>query len=179
MKQVFIIGSSPRKDGNSDILCNHFAQGAREAGHEVIQLFLRDRQIACCIACDACKRNGGICAIKDDMAAILQEMKLADVIVLASPVYFYSVNAQMKAMIDRCVADYLALADKTFYFIATAAEQDVQALATTFDCLRGFTDCLPNAHVKGVIQGHGAWERGDVMHTNALQEAYRMGSKIA
>ena len=102
-KHILILAGSPRKNGNSAALCRAFARGAEESGHQVETVFLRDRKIGYCLACYHCKKSGGICIIKDDMADILDKMNTADVIVMASPVYFYSIDAQMKALIDRRV----------------------------------------------------------------------------
>ncbi len=115
MKNVLILAGSPRKKGNSAALCRMFAQGAEEAGSKVETIFLRDKKIGFCLACYHCRDHGGVCAIKDDMAEILDKMNAADVIVMASPVYFYSVDAQMKALIDRCVARWRTIKNKTFY----------------------------------------------------------------
>lgn len=103
-KNVLILSGSPRKGGNSDLLCDEFLRGALEAGNQAEKIFIRGKKIAPCSACYYCKDHGGACAIKDDMAEILDKMQAADVIVMASPVYFYSIDAQMKAVIDRCVA---------------------------------------------------------------------------
>ncbi|MGN1008060.1 MAG: flavodoxin family protein, partial [Butyricicoccus sp.] len=127
-KNVLILSGSPRKGGNSDLLCDAFLRGAQEAGHSVEKIFLRSKKVAPCNACYACKN--GPCAIKDDMAEILDKMLAADVIVMASPVYFYSINAQMKAVIDRSVARWLEIKNKEFYYIMTAAE----ASDTVMDC---------------------------------------------
>ena len=102
-KRILILAGSPRKNGNSVALCRAFARGAEESGHQVETIFLRDKKIGFCLACYHCKKSGGICIIKDDMADILEKMNAADVFVMASPVYFYSVDAQMKALIDRRV----------------------------------------------------------------------------
>ena len=102
-KNVLILSGSPRKNGNSDILCDEFAKGATEAGHNVEKIHVSEKNIHPCIACYHCSKNSGACVFKDDMAEILQKMIYADVLVLASPVYFYSIDAQLKAVIDRTV----------------------------------------------------------------------------
>ena len=99
-KKVLILSASPRKGGNSDLLCDQFAKGAEEAGHQVEKIRVQERSIAPCMACYAC-RNSGVCVQKDDMAAILEKMVQADVLVLATPVYFYSMDGQLKTLIDR------------------------------------------------------------------------------
>lgn len=118
-KNILILSGSPRKGGNSDILCDRFMEGARESGHRAEKVFLRDRNIGYCIGCEACHQNNGVCVQKDDMAEILGKMIAADVIVMATPVYFYTMDAQMKTLIDRCVARYTEISTRRFYFIAT------------------------------------------------------------
>ena len=105
--KVLIISSSPRKGGNSDVLCDQFAKGAVEAGHEVEKVNLREKRLSPCRACYACMENH-VCAIQDDMAEIFPKLVAADVIVLASPVYFYSVCSQMKMLLDRCLVNHKA-----------------------------------------------------------------------
>ena len=100
MKKVLILSGSPRKDGNSDLLCSEFMRGAQESGNEVQKIFVRSKKIVPCNACYYCRDHGGKCALNDDMSEILDAMQAADVIVMASPVYFYSINAQMKIIID-------------------------------------------------------------------------------
>ena len=95
-KKVLILSGSPRKGGNSDLLCDEFLRGALDAGNQAEKIFLRSKKVAPCNACYSCSQNGGQCAIRDDMAEILDKIQAADVIVMASPVYFYSINAQMK-----------------------------------------------------------------------------------
>jgi len=99
-KKVLVLSGSPRKGGNSDILCDQFMLGAEEAGNQAEKIFLRDKEINYCVACDTCKRNGDICNQDDDMAEVLDKMIAADVIVMATPVYFYTMNAQMKTLIE-------------------------------------------------------------------------------
>ncbi len=175
--KVLIISSSPRKDGNSDVLCQRFASGAMESGNEVEILSLRDKRIAPCNACYACMESH-TCVIKDDMAELFLKLVEADVIVLASPVYFYSVSAQMKAMIDRCLADYKSLVGKQFYFIVTAADPQREAAEGTLAAFRGFIRCLPKAEEKGVLYGLGAWDKGDVYRHPSYEQAYETGKQV-
>lgn len=101
MKKVLILSGSPRKGGNSDILCDEFAKGALANGHEVEKICVAERKIAPCLGCYYCKDHGGKCVLNDGMEEILQKIIAADVLVLATPVYFYSMCAQLKAVIDR------------------------------------------------------------------------------
>ena len=176
-KKVLILAGSPRKRGNSSLLCDEFLKGAAEAQHEVEKISVADRAINYCTGCYSCNRTGK-CVQKDDMAEILGKMIAADVIVLASPVYFYTMDAQMKALIDRTVAAYTKISNKDFYLIATAADPNKQSMERTFDGFRGFLDCLPGANERGAIYGSGAWQMGDIKGTAAMQQAYEMGRTI-
>ena len=94
------------------------------------------------------------------MEQILNKMINTDVIVIATPVYFYTMDAQVKTLIDRTVARYMEIKDKDFYFIATAAVNNKAMLEKTFDGFIGFLDCLPGAKEKGRIYETSAWEKG-------------------
>ncbi len=177
MKNVLILSGSPRKGGNSDILCDEFAKGALEAGHNVEKIRVAEKNIGYCRACYACK-GSGVCVIKDDMADLLQKMIDSDVIVLASPVYFYSIDAQLKAVIDRTVARWTEIRDKDFYYIVTAADSELESAETTLACFRGFAECVEGAQEMGVIYGMGAYEKGKVKSTPAFTAAYQMGKSV-
>ena len=177
-KKVLIISSSPRKGGNSDTLCDQFRKGAEEADNQVEKIRLAELNIGYCSACYACKTKGH-CVKQDDMELVIANMRSADVIVLATPVYFYTMSAQMKTMIDRTLggAQKPGLENKEFYFIATAADGKA-AMERTVDGLRGYIECLPGAKEMGVIYGAGAWQLGDIQKNPAMQEAYQMGKNI-
>ena len=174
-KSILIISASPRKDGNSDTLCAQFAKGAQEAGNHVEKIRLCELHIDYCSACYACKKLGH-CVKDDDMSVVLEKMRASDVIVLATPVYFYTMNAQLKTMIDRTLggAQQPGLEKKEFYLIATAADGR-EAMERTIDGIRGYLECLPGAVERGVIYGAGAWQKGDILGNPAMQEAYEMG----
>ncbi len=176
-KKVLILSGSPRRGGNSDILCDEFARGALESGNAVEKIRVADRKIGYCRACYAC-RGSGVCAIKDDAAEIVQKMIEADVLVLASPVYFYSIDAQLKALIDRTVARWTEVKDKEFYYIVTAADEERASAETTLACFRGYADCVEGAKEMGVIYGTGAYEKGEILNTEAPTEAYELGKNV-
>lgn len=176
-KKVLILSGSPRKNGNSDLLCDEFAKGAVEAGHQVEKIRVAEKNIGYCHACYGCKGTG-VCVIKDDMAEVLQKMVDCDVLVLASPVYFYSIDAQLKAVIDRSVARWLEVKDKELYYIMAAADAEKASMETTLACFRGYADCVEGAKEMGVIYGTGVYEKGEVTDTKAMQEAYEMGKML-
>lgn len=174
MKKVLIISASPRKDGNSDLLCQAFQKGALEAGNEVEYVRLSEKNIQYCEGCYACAKLGH-CFKNDDMNALAQKMKEAQVIVLASPVYFYSMDGQLKVFIDRMVQNYTEVrAD--IYIMVTAWDDQTANLVSTVEAIRGFSrDCLEECPEKGVIIAGGVEKKGDIRQTNYLNEAYEMG----
>jgi len=176
-KNVLILSSTPRKNGNSSILCDRFAEGAGAAGHHVERVDLREKTIHPCSGCGACARTGE-CMQKDDMTALLDSMVTADTIVMATPVYFYTMCAQMKAAIDRTVPRYTEIRNKEFYFIVTAADGNRKAMERTLEGFRGFTSCLNGAKEKGVVLGVGAWEISAIRGTKAMDEAFKMGRSV-
>lgn len=174
-KSILIISASPRKGGNSDTLCDQFKKGAEEAGHRVEKLRLAELKIDYCSACYACKKIEH-CVKQDDMEQGISKMRKSDVIVLATPVYFYTMCAQMKTMIDRTLggAQKAGLENKEFYLIATAADGKA-GMERTVDGLRGYLAYLPGAQEMGVIYGAETWQIGDIQKNPAMQNAYKMG----
>ena len=177
-KNVLVISASPRKGGNSDTLCDEFIRGAQESGNHAEKIFLASKNIKYCIGCGVCNTTQK-CVQKDDMAEILDKMVEADVIVLATPVYFYTMDAQMKTLIDRTVPRYTDIQNKDFYFIVAAADTERKMMERTIEGFRGFTqDCLTGAREKGIIYGTGAWQAGEIKGTPAVKQAYEMGRNV-
>ena len=177
-KKVLILSSSPRRGGNSDRLCDRFMAGAQQAGHEVEKIFLKDRRIGYCTGCGACYGGAGPCPQKDDAAGVIGKMVEADVIVMATPVYFYTLSAQMKTLIYRCCARYLEMKGKEFYFILTAAEESVEMMERTGVWCRGVLACLDDPEERGVVYGVGAWQAGEIEVMTAMEEAYALGRRV-
>jgi multimeric flavodoxin WrbA len=177
-KKILVLSASPRKGGNSDLLCDQFILGAKEAGNQAKKIFLRDKEINYCVACDTCKRNGNICDQKDDMVEVLDKMIAADVIVMATPVYFNTMNGQMKTLIDRTYSRYTEISNNDIYFIVTAANPRKQMMERTIEEFRGFTYFLSKVKEKGIIYGTGALNIGDIKGSKAMKEAYEMGKTV-
>ena len=161
-KKVLILSGSPRKGGNSDILCDEFMRGAVEAGNDVEKIRVAEKKIGFCSACYYCRQSGGICAKKDDMADILQKM----------------IDAQLKALIDRTLARWTEVKNKEFYYIVTCADDDTAAQETTLACFRGYADCVKGAEEKGIINGTGVYQPGEIRNNPACSQAYDMGKSI-
>lgn len=178
MKKVLVLSSSPRKGGNSELLCDQFINGSQETGHQVEKVFLKDKKINYCTGCGTCINGSKSCPQKDDMAEVLEKMVSSEVIVMATPVYFYTMSAQMKTLIDRTCARYTEINNKEFYFIVSAADNSKQEMERTLEGFRGFTYCLNGAKEKGLIYGTGAWKIGDIKGSKALNQANEMGKAV-
>ena len=177
MKKVLIISSTPRRGGNSDVLCDEFAKGAKESGNKVTKIRIADKKIGYCTGCYACQKSHE-CVIKDDAAAVLKKMMAADVIVFASPVYFYSICAQLKALFDRSVAYYPDITGKQYYFLMTMAEEDKAMAEGTVKAMQGFLDCYEGSKLKGMVVASGVYEKGAIKGTKYMAAAYKLGLKV-
>ncbi len=175
-KKIILISASPRKGGNSDFLCDEFMRGALEAGHNVEKIRVSEKDIRYCTGCCACVGKQGACVQKDDVNSIMARVIGADVIVLATPVYFHSINAQMKTFIDRACPFYSMISNKDVYFIISAAGGS-GVIESTVKSLRQFTECLSHITEKAVISITGVWDVGGVKGTKAVKEAYEAGKK--
>ena len=176
--KIVVLEGSPNRHASSNLLAEEFIRGAKEAGHTAEIIDAAHADLHPCTGCVRCGYEGP-CVQKDDMADILDKMVQADVILLATPVYFYSMDGQMKTFIDRTVPRYTEIRDKDFYFILTAADTEKANLERTMEAFRGFTeDCLDGAREAGVIYGTGAWKIGEIKNTPAYEEAYQMGRNI-
>ena len=176
MKNILLISSTPRQGGNSDILCDHFIRGAQENGHKTEKIQLAGKTINHCVACYACKK--GECIHDDAAPEIIQKMLTADVIVLATPVYFYTMCAQLKSLIDRCVMVYPDMVNKEFYFLVTMADTAQEMFRGTIEALNGFVACCENSKCLGSVCASGVYERGSVNGTRFTEEAYLLGKSV-
>ncbi len=175
MKNVVVISSTPRVNGNSEILAREFARGAIETGHQVELIKLREHKLGYCLGCYACSATGK-CFQNDGMNEIADKLKRADVIVFATPVYFYSMSGQLKVFIDRLVPSYTQIrAD--IYMIATQWDGEKSMMEPTFEAIRGCTrDCFENCVEIDVLYGVSLNEKGDaVQNAEYMSQAYSMG----
>ena len=177
-KNVLIISSSPRKGGNSETLAASFAKGAEEAGHKVETVYLREKNYGFCKGCLACLKLGH-CVIGDDAVEIAARMHDADVLVFATPVYYYSVSGQLKTMLDR--ANPLFGTDYAFtkvYLLATAAEDEQETVAGSEKAVQGWVDCFPRCELAGTVFAGGVTDVGEIAGHPALEKAHQMGREI-
>ena len=177
-KKVLIISTSPRTGSNSEILANEFGRGAKEAGNDVEIISLRDKEIQFCRGCFACQKTQR-CVIRDDADLIEQKMEKADVLVFATPIYYYEMSGQMKTMLDR--GNPLYTTDYEFrdvYFIATAAEAEEHVFQRAQSGLEGWIECFPKARLAGCIYGGGVTETKKVLGSLSMEKAYEFGKSV-
>ena len=179
MKKIMIIASSPRKSGNSNALVAEFARGAKEAGNDIEIVSVGDIQMDFCRGCMTCNHTCK-CVIDDDMKAVLERMGAADVIVFATPVYYYSVSGQLKTFFDRTSPLFAAnyqFAD--VYLLATAADEGAEAVVGTRTAVMGWIDCYPGTRLVKTIFAGGVDALGEIAGHAALSEAYETGKSIS
>ena len=174
---ILIFSGSPRKGGNTEFLAEAFAKGAT-TNHHVEIVSVRDYKVNPCLGCNACFKTNGVCAQKDDMSVIYEKMCQADMLVIASPVYFYGISAQLKAVIDRFhnpIRDTFHIKKMALLLVGAASLPDLfDAILTEYHlCLRFF-----NIEDAGKVLVRGVKDKGDINNTDALNEAYTLGLSI-
>ena len=174
MKKVLIISTSLRNNSNSEILAKSFYEGAK-INNDVEFISLKDKTINFCKGCLACGKTHR-CIINDDTNAIVDKMEQADVIVWATPIYYYEMSGQMKVLIDRLnpmfTKDYKF---RDVYFLAAAAEDDKAVPQRAIEGTKGWIECFDKASFKGYVFCGGVTDIGDIKEKESLREAYEMG----
>ena len=177
-KTVLVISTSPRKNGNSDALADAFIRGTQQAGNQVAKINLYDKTIGFCKGCLTCQSTQR-CIINDDASTIAQRMLTADVIVFATPIYYYGMCGQMKTLLDR--ANPLYSADYRFrdiYLLAAAAEEDEHTVDGAVTGLQGWIDCFEKARLAGTVFAGGVTAVGEIQNHPALEKALELGQHV-
>ena len=185
MKVLGIYGS-PRKGGNTDMLLDEALRGAETAGAEISSIRCCDLKISGCHECGGCDQTGQ-CVIDDDMQQVYPKLLEADVIILASPIFFYGISSQAKAVIDRCQAMWCRrMLDKTpedrrtfsggrGYLICVGATKGRNLFEGAQLVAKYFYDALDMSYEGGVFV-HKVEKKGDIaQHQDALKQAYELG----
>ncbi len=184
-RQIVIIKGSPRENGNSAVLADQVEAGARAAGAQVESFYLHGMDIAPCDACDACHGGAyGGCIVEDDMQEIYPALEEADALVIASPVYWFTVSAQTKLFMDRCYAmvdgEGYKLRGKEIGIVMSFGDSDpfdsgaVNAFRTFQDAYR-----YVGAEIVGYVYGHAS-DPGEIRENKALMtKAHELGKKLA
>lgn len=177
-KKVLVISTSLRYNSNSDTLAEAFVKGAKEAGNQVTEVSLKRKNIGFCKGCLACLKLGH-CVIGDDAIEIVQQMHDAEVIVFATPIYYYEMAGQMKTLLDR--ANPLYGSDYKFediYMLSTAAENEKGVDKRAISGLEGWIDCFERASLAGTVFAGGVDDAGTITGHLALTQAYEMGKSV-
>jgi multimeric flavodoxin WrbA len=186
--RVLGINGSPRRGGNTDLLLAQVMKGAADKGAETKTIVLNDMEISPCQHCDACF-EAGVCRIKDDMQMVYREMEKADRIVLASPVHFLGLSAQMKAMIDRGQALWARkyvlhrppLGDerpRKGLFVSVGGMKLKNLFEPSLATIKAFFRVI-DVDYAGELLFPGVDEKGAIRnHPTALEEAFAAGQKL-
>lgn len=161
-KHVLILSGSPRKGGNTDLLCDAFADGVRDAGGSVEKIFLNDYRIDYFSEADEQRTGERAHEATDDAPRIVDKMVDADVIVLASPVYYMNMTGQMKTFIDRTFGRYREMKNKEFYYLTACADPFDSTADWCIRAFRGLVLCLPNPVERGMVMATGMGRKGAV-----------------
>ncbi len=179
-KKVIVVSTTPRKNGNSEILAAEFMRGAKDAGNDVEMIKVREMDLKFCRGCFACQKTKK-CVIKDDFnAKMLKSICDADVIVFATPVYYYASSGQLKTFIDRMNPLFTAKQNiHDIYLIATAAENEPRTFKGVKEDIKGYIDCYDDKKLKGILFAGGVNDVGEVKSYKVyMNKAYEMGRKI-
>jgi multimeric flavodoxin WrbA len=187
--RILGIYGSPRKGGNTDILLDKTLQAARSAGADVSPIRCCDLKIAGCAECGGCDRTGK-CVVDDDMQKVYPKLYEADAIVLASPIFFYGITSQAKALIDRCQAAWCKrMLDKTpeekrtlsrgrGYLICVGATKGKNLFEGAQLVAKYFFDALDMSFEGGVFINK-VDRKGDIENNpDALKQAYELGTRV-
>jgi multimeric flavodoxin WrbA len=180
--KILILKGSPREKGNSSVLADQVAAGAKKAGAEVESISLHGLDLRPCDGCDFCKETGA-CVLKDDMQPLYAKLLSADALVLASPIYWFTYSAQLKTCIDRWYALWNfkpeAFKDKPVGILLTYGDSDLYTSGAinaihTFETMFRFLQADIVGWVYGSLSDVGDAEK----HPELMQQAYQLGEKL-
>ena len=178
MSRILVLNGSVRRGGNTELLVQSFAEGARK-NNSVEIVSVADFKVNPCIGCNSCfKREGNTCFQNDDMTKIYKKLKNTDILVIASPVYFYGISAQLKAVIDRLhtpMRNSFPIKKLALILVGAATLPEMfDAIKVQYKLALNFFG-LEDA---GTVLVRGAKEKCDVKNTDGLKNAYNLGSSM-
>ena len=174
--KIVVLTGSPRKSGNSNWLTDRFTQGATEAGHEVTEFDCSKHQVGGCLACNVCGMNGP-CVQQDDFAPLREQLLAADAIVLATPIYYFGVSAQLKTVIDRFYSINAVIGGRKSVFIATMGNPDIRVSDSAKMMYEKMVAYL-GWEDRGQIIVPGVWAAGDIQQTACGEQACELGRNL-
>jgi multimeric flavodoxin WrbA len=186
MKVLGIMGS-PRRQSNTEILLDKALEGAKEAGAEVEKVLISKLRISPCLEIYACRKDGN-CAINDDMQSLYKKLLEADHVILASPMFFYGVTSQAKAVIDRCQALWVRKhvlgmgkedrRERRGLFISVGATRGTKLFEGAVLTVKYFFDAI-GVRYSGDLLVRGIDNKGQIReHPEALDDAFRLGQEL-
>ena len=175
---ILLLTGSPRKHGNSNTLADFFARGAGEAGHTVSRFDAAFRNVHPCTACNACGMDGP-CVFDDDFGFVREHILEADAVAFASPMYYFGLSSQLKAVIDRfyAISSRLHTPKKAVLMLTYAdnSRSEEAPILAHYEVLLdylGWTDA-------GRIVAPGMWPAGAIKGSSYPQKAYELGRSLA
>lgn len=174
--KIVVLNGSPRREGNTELMADAFVKGAAEQGHEVHKVNLAGKKTAPCLACEYCFAHDGVCIQNDDMKEILELTDGADMIVFASPIYWFSVSAQLKSVIDRLYAR----AQKGFTIRCAALLLDAMSDGVFRSAIAAYEDTCEYLgwENKGILTVPGMSKKGAMKESEGLKKAYELGRSL-
>jgi len=178
MKKIIVISTSLRSGSNSDMLADKFVEGAKAAGNDVEKVSLVGKNIQFCKGCMACQKLGH-CVIKDDVNDIMAKVLKSDVVVWATPIYYYEMSGQMKTLIDRMNAMYeLDYQFRDVYLLTTAADEEENTPKRAESGLTGWVDCFPKSRLVATLFCGSVNDPRDIAENPKLQAAFDLGKSV-
>ncbi len=181
-KKILILTGSPRLHGNSEMLAEAFQAGASEIGHVVTKIQTAQMHLSGCLACEQCWTSGCACVMQDDFQRIIPALEAADAVVLAFPLYWSSMPAQLKAVMDRLYAyasttHRNALHIRESVLLACGECSSLDDFRDAVSVYRGIAAFM-GWTMRGELLVPGVLRKGDIKETNALEQARQLGRSI-
>lgn len=176
--KIVVLTGSPRRNGNTSHMADRFIKGAQEAGHEVYRFDCARHKVSGCIACNACGMNGN-CVLNDDFEELRPHLLAADMVVFATPMYYFGFSAQLKAVIDRFYAlnGRIKGASKQSAFLMAYADtnpKEAEPMVSHYKTLINYLGWKD----RGMVVAPGMWPAGAVQNTSYAKQAYELGRKL-
>lgn len=173
---ILVLASSPRINGNSEILADAFIAGAEKAGNSVCKISLRELRLQDCQGCDYCRSHRGKCILKDDMGIVHSALKKADILVFATPVHFFTFSTLLKSVIDRLHNELFrkSLRVRQTVLLAVCADKVTDVFQSTIDTYQAINHFL-GWQSSGVITVPDVGEKGAIEGRKELIEAEKLG----
>ncbi len=176
--KILVLTGSPRKNGNSNTLVDYFIKGAKEKGHEIVRFDSAFKNVHPCVACNKCNMGMGDCVFRDDFEEVKANIVNADMVLFATPMYYFGISAQLKAVIDRFygINEKIHTLKKSALILTYADTNDIEAepIKSHYDRLVKYLSW----EIVGTIIAKGVWMTGSVENTQYSKQAYELGKSL-